>query len=105
MARSIRGRLRRLEAVHAKQAGSLARSPEGPSGLAAEIREIDRHIAELEAGIAEAEASMTPEEVERARAEHKGSMAYLEGLSLDEKIAALEAEIEEEENATQGRSG
>lgn len=86
----MRRRLRRLESLQG--GGSLGYpDPEGYSGTAAEIREIDRRIAELEAEITE--AGMSPEEVERSRAEAHAFMESLEGLSLDEKIEALEAEI------------
>jgi uncharacterized small protein (DUF1192 family) len=64
------------------------------SPLAREIQDIDQHIRELEADIAEGDAQMSPEERSREEAELEEFLRSLEGLSLDEKIAALEAEIE-----------
>jgi len=68
-----------------------------PSGrgspLADEVREIDWEIKRLEAEIAEAEADMTPEELAQSRAEQEESDARRAGLSLDEQIAVLEAEV------------
>ena len=63
------------------------------SPLADEVREIDREIKELEAEIAEAKADMTPEELAQSRAEQEESDARRAGLSLDEQIAVLEAEV------------
>ncbi len=57
------------------------------------IRAIDREIARLRREIAEEEASMTPEELARKRARQKEDDARLAGLSLDEHIEAVEAEI------------
>jgi chromosome segregation ATPase len=91
---SVRKRLERLE-QQLRRTAPLA--PEQPGGLAEEVREIDRNIKRLEAEIAEAEAGMTPEELARKRAELKEFDASLDGLSLDEKIAALKAEIAAEE--------
>jgi len=57
------------------------------------VRAGDRNIKRLTAEIAEAEAGMTPAELTRSRAELEEFDASLDGLSLDEKIEALEAEI------------
>jgi peptidoglycan hydrolase CwlO-like protein len=91
---SVRKRLERLE-QQLRRTAPLA--PEQPGGLAEEVREIDKNIARLEAEIAEAEADMTHEELARSRAEFEEFDATLVGLSLDEKIEALEAEIAAEE--------
>ncbi len=57
------------------------------------VRAGDRNIKRLTAEIAEAEAGMTPAELTRSRAELEEFDASLVGLSLDQKIEALEAEI------------
>jgi len=63
------------------------------SSLAEEVREIDRTIKRLTAEIAEAEANMTPEELAQSRAKEEEFDKSLDGLTLDEKIACLDAEI------------
>lgn len=63
------------------------------------IRAGDREIKRLEREIAEAEAAMTPEELARSRAWQEESEARRAGLSLDEKIRVLKAEIAEEVEA------
>jgi predicted nucleic acid-binding Zn-ribbon protein len=88
---SLRRRLKLLEA-HAPDPWPRG-SPDNYPTLATEVREIDRTIKRLEAEIAEAEAGMTPAELARKRAEFEEFDATLVGLSLDEKIEALEAEI------------
>ena len=88
---------RRLKALEQQLLGGRPAPEQQHRGLAQEIREIDANIRELEAEIAEIEATMPPEEVERRRAEDRAFMASLEGLSLDEAIAGLEAEIAAEE--------
>jgi hypothetical protein len=57
------------------------------------IRELDAHIAECDAEMAECEARMTPEGLAVARREQEVREARLRGLTLDEEIAALGAEI------------
>ena len=74
------------------------------SPLAAEVREIDRHIAALEAQIAEIEGRMEPEELALARREEAAFDARLEGLSPDEQAALIDAAISELE-AAQGGEG
>jgi hypothetical protein len=75
--------------------------PVGASGFAAEARELDREIANLRREIEAAEARMTPDELAASRAEWAAESAALEermhGLTLEEQIAVLEAEIEEAE--------
>jgi hypothetical protein len=75
--------------------------PGAPSGFAAEVREIDREIAEHEAEIAAAEARMSPAELAEWRREQAAREAAREermsGCSLDERIADLAPEIEEAE--------
>ncbi len=57
------------------------------------IQAIDREMRMLDREIDEEQAHMSPEEIRRAGAEHEEYWASLDGLSLDEKIQALEAEI------------
>jgi hypothetical protein len=98
---NARRRLERLE-----QRLESYPTPEQTGGLAQEIRVIDETMARLEAEIAEAEANMTPEEVQRGHAEHEADMAFLGGLALEEKIAALElaiAKLEAEEETDERR--
>ena len=57
------------------------------------IRELDAEIAERDAEMAECEARMTPEKLAEARREEEAREARLRGLSPDEEIAAVEAEI------------
>jgi hypothetical protein len=57
------------------------------------VQAIDREIARLDREIAEEEARMTPEEVAHSRAEFEESYASMDGLTLDEKIGVLEADI------------
>jgi uncharacterized small protein (DUF1192 family) len=64
------------------------------SPLACEIQDLDQHLRGLEADIAKLDATMSPEERSRGEAELEEFLQSLEGLSLDEKIAALEIEIE-----------
>ena len=64
------------------------------SPLARDIQDLDQHTRGLEADIAELDASVSPEERSREEAELEGFLHGLEGLSLEEKIAALEIEIE-----------
>jgi prefoldin subunit 5 len=87
---SLRSRLKLLEA---KKPEPWPDPPDNYPTLATEVREIDRNIKKLTAEIAEAQAGMTPEELARSRAELEEFDATLVGLSLDEKIEALEAEI------------
>ena len=68
------------------------------------VRAGDRNIKRLTAEIAEAEAGMTPAELTRSRAELEEFDASLVGLSLDQKIEALEAEISILE-AEEGKGG
>jgi len=68
------------------------------------VRAGDRNIKRLTAEIAEAEAGMTPAELTRALAELEEFDATLVGLSLDQKIEALEAEISILE-AEEGKGG
>ena len=85
----------RLDKLERRVVASLAQGQGGGQGstLAEEVREIDRDIKRLTAEIAEARATMTPEELARSRAEQRASDAHRVGLSLDEHIAVLEAEI------------
>jgi hypothetical protein len=57
------------------------------------VRAGDRSISRLTAEIAEAEVGMTPAELTRSRAELEEFDKSLDGLSLDEKIRVLKAEI------------
>ncbi len=57
------------------------------------VRAGDRNIKRLTAEIAEAESGLSLEALARSRAEFEEFDATLVGLSLDEKIEALEAEI------------
>ena len=68
------------------------------------VRAGDRNIKRLTAEIAEAEAGMMPAELTRALAELEEFDATLVGLSLDQKIEALEAEISILE-AEEGKGG
>lgn len=61
------------------------------------VQALDRRIARLEREIAEAEATMTPEELAQLRAWEKESDARRAGLSIDEHIRVLKAEIAEAE--------
>jgi len=84
---SLRQRLGRLERTNAPK-------PEIPaSGLAAEVRTLDAEIKELDGQIAGLKATMTEGELRARAAEDEAFMASLSGLSLDEKIEAVEAEI------------
>jgi predicted nucleic acid-binding Zn-ribbon protein len=64
-------------------------------------RALDNEIANLRREIAAAEARMSPDELAASRAEWAAESAALEermhGLTLEEQIAVLEAEIEEAE--------
>ncbi len=64
------------------------------SGLAKEIREIDQHIRCLDREIEEMEAALSPGEVAESRRAHDMYMQTLQGLSLGEKIACLDREIQ-----------
>ncbi len=97
----IRRRVGLLEA----RAAAVRASPAGEvSPLAAEVREIDRHIAASEARIAEIEGRMEPEELALARREEAAFDARLAGLSPDERAALIDAAISELE-AAQGGEG
>ena len=101
---NARRRLERLEQLLGRRS-----PPEEYGVLAQEVREIDRNIKKLEAEIAETEANMTPEELAENQAWQEEENARLDGLSLDEKIAALELEItrletQEIEEQTEERS-
>lgn len=85
---NVRTKLDKLE----RKVNALPAAGQG-SSLADEVREIDREIKKLEAEIAEAEADMTPEELAQSRAEKEESDTRCAGLSLDEQIAVLEAEV------------
>lgn len=89
MAGSLDGRARRVRRLetHARERGR----PSAPSRTQEEAWAIDAEIARLEREmLAEGiDPQSTPGEVQEF-------MEGLEGLSLDEKIAALEAEIERE---------
>lgn len=88
--------------------GATVRTLPCVGGLAQEVRAIDETISRLEAEIAENEASMTPEEVQRVRADHEADMTLLGGLTFEERIAALElviAELEAREEETNERRG
>ncbi len=57
------------------------------------VQAIDRKMRRLEHEIAEDRANMSPEEIRRADAKDKASLAVLSNLSIDEGIAFLNAEI------------
>ena len=88
MAGSLDGRARRVRRLEARE----RERPPTPSRTQEEARAIDAEIARLEQEmLAEGiDPQSTPGEVQEF-------MERLEGLSLDEKIAALEAEIAREE--------
>jgi hypothetical protein len=90
VAGSLDGRVRRVRRLET-QARERGRS-RTPSRTQVEAWEIDAEIARLEGELlAEGmDPQSTPGEVQEF-------MEGLEGLTLDEKIAALEAEIEREE--------
>ena len=67
--------------------------PPPVSGLAAEVRELDREIVSLENQIAQAEEEATPEELAESRRDEEELEQRLCGYSLDEKILSLESEI------------
>lgn len=64
------------------------------SGLARKIRGIDETIHRLDREIAGELATLPPGEAAEARRVHDTRISTLQGLSLDEKIARLDMEIE-----------
>ncbi len=80
----LRDRVRRLEARTPRPAPASLRS--GPTTLD-EIRVLEADIRRLEAG-------MDPDELRKSRAQDAVLDGRLQGLELDEKIAAVEREIE-----------
>jgi uncharacterized small protein (DUF1192 family) len=95
---ALRHRLRRLEGAR--------KGPPAPGGQTyEEILVIDKDIARLDAELEKVKADMSPEELAQSQAEFWEVCASVEGLSLDEEIAALATEIERLETLQRNNEG